>query len=410
MSVIGTEDCLNLAVFTPANKHRKLLPVIVFIHGGGFTRGSYTALGPNYLLDQEVVLVQIHYRLSSLGFLCLTTSHSLPNVGLLDQVLALQWVQTYIKHFGGDPGQVTLIGESAGAAAVSYLMSSPVGRGLFSKAVVMSGANTAQWAVNTRPSHYASGLARALGCSHRVEEDMVRCIKYGRTLDQIIFAGEKYRKELQARGLILGTEIFAPCHDSTFSPLTADSQISNPVPTLVSAVRNEGTLFAALAVAGFYNKARLPPDYFHHQFLVDILRLLKVPNTEVERIKREYFREGELGSLSGVLPGVATVLGTFMIKLPVYNFARLYSEKAPTYLMSFQYQGGNSYFDLIAPEGSRELLDPGVSHGDDLLYLFYTGVLEFGTYFEDRIHVEINRVALQMRGIGVLQENSQNYW
>ena len=99
-----------------------------------------------------------------------------------------------------------------------------------------------------------------------------------------------------------------------------------------------------------------------------------------------------------------------MIKLPVYNFARLYSEKAPTYLMSFQYQGGNSYFDLIAPEGSRELLDPGVSHGDDLLYLFYTGVLEFGTYFEDRIHVEINRVALQMRGIGVLQENSQNYW
>ena len=96
MSVTGTEDCLNLAVFTPAatatTKHQRLLPVMVFIHGGGFSRGSYTALGGNYLLDHDVVLVNIHYRLSSLGFLCVKTSQSHSNVGLLDQLLALQWV------------------------------------------------------------------------------------------------------------------------------------------------------------------------------------------------------------------------------------------------------------------------------------------------------------------------------
>ena len=143
----GTEDCLNLAVFTPAttaSHHRHLLPVIVFIHGGGFTRGSYTSLGPQYILDQDVVLVMIHYRLSGLGFLCLNTAQSRSNLGLLDQVLALRWVQSHIRHFGGDPGQVTLVGESAGAASVSYLMSSLVGRGLFSRAVVMSGSSTAQ--------------------------------------------------------------------------------------------------------------------------------------------------------------------------------------------------------------------------------------------------------------------------
>ena len=89
----GTEDCLNLAVFTPAkNNHQGLLPVMVFIHGGGFSRGSYTALGGNYLLDHDIVVVNIHYRLSSLGFLCMNTSESRSNVGLLDQLMALQWV------------------------------------------------------------------------------------------------------------------------------------------------------------------------------------------------------------------------------------------------------------------------------------------------------------------------------
>ena len=101
MSVTGTEDCLNLAVFTPAattSEPRKLLPVMVFIHGGGFTRGSYTALGSNYLLEEDVVLVTLHYRLSGLGFLCLNTAQSRSNVGLLDQLLALRWVQQNIRE------------------------------------------------------------------------------------------------------------------------------------------------------------------------------------------------------------------------------------------------------------------------------------------------------------------------
>ena len=145
-------------------------------------------------------------------------------------------------------------------------------------------------------------------------------------------------------------------------------------------MRNEGTLFAALAVAGFYKKARFPPGYFQDQFLLDVLELLAVreDGRGVERIKREYFREEELGSLVGVLPGLAALIGKFMIKQPTFQLATLNSRLAPTYLMSFQYQGRNSYYDLLAPPGSRDLLEPGVSHGDDLLYLFYTGVLQLG--------------------------------
>ena len=88
---------------------------------------------------------------------------------------------------------MTVMGESAGAASLSYLMSSSVSRGLFSRAVIMSGSATAQWAVNARPAQHARGLARELGCPHIEEESMVRCVKYHRTVDQIIKAHELYR-------------------------------------------------------------------------------------------------------------------------------------------------------------------------------------------------------------------------
>ena len=109
----------------------------------------------------------------------------------------MKYFQRFSRYFGGDPGQVVLVGESAGAASVSYLMSSPAGRGLFSKAVLMSGANTAQWALNSRPWEYSSGLARALGCPLTDQEEMVRCVKYRRSFEQIVQAGEKYRSVLR---------------------------------------------------------------------------------------------------------------------------------------------------------------------------------------------------------------------
>lgn len=105
--------------------------VMVWIYGGAFVHGnsSYISYGPDYLLEKDVIYVSFNYRLGVFGFLS-TEDLSCPgNMGLKDQVLALNWVQRNIKYFGGDPDRVTIFGESAGASSVSYLLQSTMTRG-----------------------------------------------------------------------------------------------------------------------------------------------------------------------------------------------------------------------------------------------------------------------------------------
>jgi para-nitrobenzyl esterase len=142
-----SEDCLYLNVFAPAagGAHR---PVLVWIHGGAFTIGS----GSQALYDVrpivrrgDVIVVTVNYRLGALGFLhlaelCGEDFEGAANAGILDQVAALEWVRDNIAGFGGDPGNVTIFGESAGGMSVGTLLGMPAARGLFQKAIAQSGA------------------------------------------------------------------------------------------------------------------------------------------------------------------------------------------------------------------------------------------------------------------------------
>lgn len=139
-----SEDCLTLNVWTPALDGRR--PVMVWIHGGGFSGGSSAT--PWYdgtrFAQRGVVVVTINYRLGSFGFLHLGDVPGGPagsgNAGILDQVAALEWVRDNIAAFGGDPGNVTVFGESAGAMSVGTLLGLPRARGLFHRAILQSGA------------------------------------------------------------------------------------------------------------------------------------------------------------------------------------------------------------------------------------------------------------------------------
>uniref|UniRef100_A0A915BSG5 Carboxylic ester hydrolase n=1 Tax=Parascaris univalens TaxID=6257 RepID=A0A915BSG5_PARUN len=151
-----SEDCLYLNVFAPdwetPPEQSNGRPVMMWIHGGGFAVHSAAHYGDEgiakNLCAKEVVVVTIQYRLGILGFSATGDSNSIPNLGLWDQMAALKWVKENIAAFGGDPNNVTLFGQSAGAASVDILSLSPYTRDLFSKAIVMGGSAQCDWAIS----------------------------------------------------------------------------------------------------------------------------------------------------------------------------------------------------------------------------------------------------------------------
>lgn len=144
----ASENCQNLNVWTQSASDNKKLPVMVWLHGGGFFSGSSMELplydGANLAKSGEVVVVSINHRLNVLGFLDLSAYDKeykySGNVGMLDIVAALQWVKNNIEQFGGDPDNVTIFGQSGGGAKVATLLTIPSAKGLFHKAIVQSGA------------------------------------------------------------------------------------------------------------------------------------------------------------------------------------------------------------------------------------------------------------------------------
>jgi para-nitrobenzyl esterase len=166
--VIVGDDCLNLNVWTP-DPGGSGLPVMVWIHGGAFVNGSGAV--PDYSGDRfardGVVCVTINYRLGCDGFLLL--DDATPNRGLLDQIAALEWVQENIAAFGGDPGQVTIFGESAGGMSVTTLLSMPKAAGLFRRAIPQSGAGHHALPAETARIITAE-LARRLGVAPTLAE------------------------------------------------------------------------------------------------------------------------------------------------------------------------------------------------------------------------------------------------
>ena len=162
-----SEDCLTLNVWTPGLDEGQR-PVMVWIHGGGFRAGSGRIAG-EALAARGVVTVSFNYRLGPLGFFSHPALESQnANFGLLDMVLALQWVRDNIGQFGGDPGNVTIFGVSAGGMAVSLLMVSPRSEGLFHRAIAQSGYGT--WALpRTRHAPQAEVLSMAMAAAPSAE-------------------------------------------------------------------------------------------------------------------------------------------------------------------------------------------------------------------------------------------------
>ena len=247
--VIGGEECLNLNVWTP-DLGAAGLPVLVWIHGGSFMNGSSSVGeydGAAFARD-GVVCVSINYRLAAEGFLFL--DDGIVNLGLLDQLAALRWVQDNISLFGGDPARVTVAGESAGAMSVTTLLSMPLAAGLFAQAIAESGAGAHTLTVS-EARMVGQYLAAALGVPAE------RSALAGVPLDKLVKAASDLVVEAQtAPGpsplrLVSSLLPFAPVVDGSVLPAAPLSSLAagqgGDVPLLIGSNRDEARLFLVAA-------------------------------------------------------------------------------------------------------------------------------------------------------------------
>jgi len=248
--VIPGEHCLNLNVWTP-DVTAAALPVLVWIHGGSFMNGSSSVGaydGAPFARD-GVVFVSVNYRLAAEGFLFLGDGTA--NLGLLDQLAALRWVQDNIAAFGGDPARVTVAGESAGAMSVTTLLSMPLASGLFAQAIAQSGAGA--HTLRAEEGLMVGGyLADALGVP--ADRESIKAVP----LDKLVQAASDLVTEVQTAPdparwgqLALSLLPFAPTVDGSVLPDAPLAGIAagrgGGVRLLIGSNRDEARLFLVAA-------------------------------------------------------------------------------------------------------------------------------------------------------------------
>jgi para-nitrobenzyl esterase len=230
----NSENCLVLNVLTPGFKGKR--PVLIYIHGGGYSNLSsqIVVFGDALPRDEDVVLMGINHRLSAFGYLYLgglSEKYAIGNVGQLDLVLALEWVRDNIAHFGGDPGNVTLFGVSGGGGKLNTLMAMPAAKGLFHRAIIESGsllrANDKEAATQT-----AKGVLAHLGLTENQVDELQNV-----PADKLYAAAEA--TEWTRMGPVVdGHSVPQQIWDPTAPEISAD------IPLIIGNCKDESTLFS----------------------------------------------------------------------------------------------------------------------------------------------------------------------
>jgi len=338
-----SEDCLYLNVWTPAKSAKERIPVLVWIHGGGFSFGATSEAGYDgkNLAGKGVVLVSIAYRLGPLGFLAHPElSSGSPegvsgNYGLLDMIAALQWIRKNIAAFGGDPDKVTIFGESAGGIAVSMLCASPLTKGLFQGAISQSGGSFGPPRVTTFPGENLKLLKDAEKAG----------LDYMKKAGAASIAGLRM---MDADSLPSGWGIGSawPIIDGRVIP---DDQYRlyeageyNDTPILVGYNSDEGASFT---------RTKDPEEFIegvrsrYGKFADTLLKAYPVGDTAVPRTARDLARDAAFG-------------------WQTWSWARLQSETGKSKVFYYYFDQHPDY-----PEGSPRY-GYGSPHGQDVAYVF----------------------------------------
>lgn len=240
--VTGSEDCLSLNVWAPSTPPAEPLPVLLFIHGGGNVQGASSVAfydGTQFASKGRAVVVTVNYRLSTFGwlvqpFLSAESRRGVSgNTGTFDQLAALRWVKRNVAAFGGDPGRVTIFGESAGGVNVCALVASPLGRGLFSGGIMQSGGCIGKSQAEFQA--FGDTITKAAGCSGA--SDPAACLR-ALPFDELLLAVPPKVSVVSSTGQIWGPTVDGfVLHDSPDLVLAGGDQ--NRVPFVIGANADE---------------------------------------------------------------------------------------------------------------------------------------------------------------------------
>ncbi|XP_043257762.1 juvenile hormone esterase-like [Colletes gigas] len=361
-AVVGSEDCLYLNVYTPLmdfNEIETLKAVLIWVPGGGFTSGSgaKSLYGPDSFIEEDVIMVDMNYRLNALGFLSLGIPGATGNQGLKDQNLVMQWVQKNIAKFGGDPNRVAIMGESAGAASVSHHIISPKSRGLFQKVIVHSGSSLAPWGYKTPAASKftAYELAKRINITAKSDSDLLASLKEVDIKDLIPVATEMTNENLPVPMRIA----FVPTSETEDDAFIDDCPISyfqsgnyNHVPMMFGYTAEETILYSI----GLDNER-----YEIEQKLLGLTKVVDLTGHNnlminiVNNVLNDTVWEIIKASSVYVFSGPMDLMQRFVAKnngdLPVYFFRVSYRTKY-------------SYHETVNPHIN------GTSHADDLVFFF----------------------------------------
>ncbi|XP_011192601.1 esterase B1 [Zeugodacus cucurbitae] len=377
--VEGSEDCLYLNVYTKTLQSEKPLPVLVFIHGGGFYSGEATRklYAPDYFMSEQVVLVTLNYRLCSLGFLSLADPElQIPgNAAMKDKILALKWVKQYISHFNGDPNNVTLFGESAGAGSAHAITLSAQSEDLFQRVILMSGSALCYW-INMPQTDLAYRLAKTHGYKgDNIDGDILRFLQQldpAKLVQHSLLNAEERRKSyVYAFAPIVEPYVSEDCVLAKPPFELLKDTWSNRIPMIIG-----GNSFEGLVM---YQRVKMFPQIIGN-FLIDPECILP------EDIKAVYTPEErqEMGEKLLKLFFDAKTPGDslFLKFLDIYShkmfwhdihrtvLARLAYAEQPTYQYRFDFDSPD--FNLYRAIYCGNEAVRGVCHADDLSYTFFS--------------------------------------
>ena len=378
-----SEDCLRLNVYTtklPCKSENVSRPVIIFIHPGGFYSfsGQSINFGPQYLLDKDIVLVTINYRLGALGFLNTGDSAAPGNMGLKDQVAAFRWVQRNIAAFGGNPNSVTLCGDSAGSFSIMLHMVSPMSRNLFHRGILMSSSAIGLEVYSGISQHGQIQLvqkqARLLNCTTDSTSAMVECLRSKPVENFIATLGSLF--DWYETPILLWTPAVEPKVPGverflSVQPYDAIKQERfYQVPLMMGVTEEE---FAG--IIAYYENATQEGNSVYPELsnnwntLAPIVFMYERNTSRSNYISRElwkfYFNDQPINTANGKKLG--EIYCDSIITYPMYRAARLLAthSKLPVYFYKFAFQGRYSFYMLNATTPY------GVCHQDDLQYLFF---------------------------------------